>query len=177
MSRRFTAVTSPVLHALLGVFTLFLLVSSWWMMALPLPSKVWTYRTYPFQLHKNLGITMLLMLAIILYGRIVYLRASRNARAPMPASAVVQSVLLYALIFVCCLSGYLSSVYSGWPTRFWWMVTLPNWGYDNDRLNDFYGDIHTWSTYGVVAFMLIHISTATYRMFRGDRSLRWLMRL
>jgi cytochrome b561 len=175
--RRWTAM-NPVLHALLGVSTFFLLISSWWMMALPLPSKTFTYRAYPFQLHKNVGITMAVMLLVMLYGRLAYLRASRSAgRPPMPASAIVQSALLYGLIVACCLSGYLSSVYSGWPTRLWWMVTLPNWGYDNDALNDFYGDVHTWTTYGVVAVMVVHIATAAYRVFRGDRSAAWMLRL
>lgn len=171
---------APVLHVLIGVSTFFILVSSWWMMALPLPSKTFTYRAYPFQLHKNIGITMVAMMLVLLYGRLAHLRASRaaGAAAPrMPASAVIQTVLLYGLILVCCLSGYLSSVYSGWPTRFWWLITLPNWGYDNDALNDMFGDIHTWTTYGVVAVMIVHIGTATYRVFRSDRSVRWMLRL
>lgn len=178
VARRAWTAMNPLLHVLLGVCAFFVLVSSWWMMALPLPSKVFTYRAYPFQLHKNVGMTMAVMLLVMLYGRLAYLRASRAAGRPrMPASAVVQSVLLYGLIFVCCLSGYLSSVYSGWPTRLWWLVTLPNWGYDNDALNDFYGDIHTWTTYGIVAIMVMHIATATYRVFRGDRSAGWMLRL
>ena len=170
--------TTPLLHVLLGVSALFLLVSSWWMMALPLPSKIFTYRAYPFQLHKNVGMTMAVVLVVLLYGRLAYLRASRgSARPPMPASAIAQSVLLYGLIFACCLSGYLSSVYSGWPTRLWWLVTLPNWGYDNDALNEFYSEIHIWTTYGVVAMMMIHVGTATYRVFRADGSTRWMLRL
>jgi cytochrome b561 len=169
---------NPLLHAVLGVCTFFLLISSWWMMALPLPSKIFTYRAYPFQLHKNVGMTMAVMLMVLLYGRLAYLRASRAAARPaMPRSAVVQSVLLYGLIFACCLSGYLSSVYSGWPTRLWWLVTLPNWGYDNDALNEFYSEIHIWTTYGIVAIMIGHVGTATYRVFRGDRSVRWMLRL
>jgi cytochrome b561 len=171
---------NPILHVLLAASTFFVLVSSWWMMALPLPSKTFTYRAYPFQLHKNVGFTMVAMVLVMLYTRLAHLRASRasGAAAPrMPSSAVVQTVLLYVLILACCLSGYLSSVYSGWPTRLWWLVTLPNWGYDNDALNDLYADIHTWTTYGVVVVMIVHIGTATYRVFRGDRSVRWLLRL
>jgi len=171
---------NPLLHVLLGVCTFFLLISSWWMMALPLPSKVFTYRAYPFQLHKNVGMTMVVMLLVMLYGRLVYLRASRAAAVPrprMPRSAFVQSVLLYGLTLACCLSGYLSSVYSGWATRLWWVVTLPNWGYDNDALNELYSTIHIWTTYALVGIMMIHIGTATYRVFRNDRTVRWMLRL
>lgn len=180
MSSRRPTATNPLLHALIGVCTFFLLISSWWMMSLPLPSKVFTYRAYPFQLHKNVGITMAVVLLVLLYGRLTYLRASRAAgiaRPRMPMTAVVQSILLYGLILACCLSGYLSSVYSGWATRLWWVVSLPNWGYDNDWLNEFYATIHIWTTYGVVAIMMIHIGTATFRVFRNDRSVRWMLRL
>lgn len=169
--------TTPLLHVLLGICAFFLLISSWWMMALPLPSKIFTYRAYPFQLHKNVGMTMTVMLLVLLYGRMSYLRASRASRPPMPTSAIVQSVLLYGLIFACCLSGYLSSVYSGWPTRLWWLVTLPNWGYDNDSLNEFYSEVHIWTTYAVIAIMMFHVGTATYRVFRSDGSTRWMLRL
>lgn len=177
--RRLTAM-NPVLHVLISVSTFFLLISSWWMMALPLPSKVFTYRAYPFQLHKNVGITMAVLLLVMLYGRMMYLRAPTGTGVPrprMPRSALIQSVLLYGLIFACCLSGYLSSVYSGWATRLWWVVTLPNWGYDNDALNEFYSTIHIWTTYGIIAIMMIHIGTAAYRVFRNDRSVRWMLRL
>ena len=169
-----------LMHALIAVCTLFLLVSSWWMMALPLPSKVFTYRAYPFQLHKNVGITMLVFVMVMLYGRIAYLRATRgpaSARPRMPLWAVVENILLYGLVVACCLSGYLSSVYSGWTTRLWWLVDLPNWGYDNDQLNDLYADIHTWTTYALVAIIAIHIGTGAYRAFRGERSVRRMLRI
>jgi cytochrome b561 len=177
---KFLKSMDPLIHVLIGVSTFFVLVSSWWMMALPLPSKVFTYRAYPFQLHKNVGISMILLIFVLLYGRLAFLRAARKSHVPrpkMPLTAVIQSVMLYALVFVCCVSGYLSSVYSGWATRFWWVITLPNWGYDNDWLNDFYANIHTWSTYGLVAMMTLHIGTATYRAFRGDRSVKWMLRV
>jgi cytochrome b561 len=180
IARRGGRSLNPVVHVLLAASTFFVLVSSWWMMALPLPSKTFTYRAYPFQLHKNVGFTMAAMVLVMLYTRLAHVRASRTAGAAaprMPWSAVVQTVLLYVLILACCLSGYLSSVYSGWPTKLWWLVTLPNWGYDNDALNDLYAGIHTWTTYGVVVVMIVHIGTATYRVFRGDRSVRWLLRL
>ena len=176
---RFTA-TSPIMHVLIAVCTFFILISSWWMMALPLPSKVFTYRVYPFQLHKNLGITIVIFAAVMLYGRLSLRRAARAAAASsrgMPTSAIVQHVLLYGLLLACCISGYLSSVYSGWATRFWWLVTLPNWGYDSDQLNVFYSDIHLWTTYGLIAIMAIHIGVASYRGFRNEGIVRSMLHL
>ena len=50
--------TAVILHWILAVSIFFLFVSSWWMLGLPLPSKELTFREFPFQLHKNIGITL-----------------------------------------------------------------------------------------------------------------------
>jgi cytochrome b561 len=179
MIQRLIRTTGPVMHVLIAVSSMFLFVSSWWMMALPLPSKIFTYRAFPFQLHKNIGITMVLLVLILLYARLAHMRAAKKAGTKVrpPWWARLQDAVLYGLVLVCALSGYFSSVYSGWPTRFWWLVTLPNWGYDNDALNDLYGDIHTWTSYGLIAIIAVHIGIATYAAFRNEKFVRRMLRL
>ena len=169
--------TASVVHVLIAVSTLFLFVSSWWMMALPLPSKVFTYRAFPFQLHKNVGITIALLAGIMGYARVAHMRSRKGAgmTARMPISAVVQDALLYGLVVACVLSGYLSSVYSGWPTRFWWLVNLPNWGYDNDALTEFYAAIPTWTSYGLLVVIGVHIGVAAYNTFRNEGFVRRML--
>jgi cytochrome b561 len=171
--------TGPVMHVAIAASAMFLFVSSWWMMALPLPSKIFTYRAYPFQLHKNLGITMVALVLVMLYARIAYVRAMKKAglKTRIPVSTAVQDVFLYGLTLTCAVSGYLSSVYSGWPTRLWWLISLPNWGYDNDALNDMYADVHTWTSYGLIAIIAVHIGVATYASFRNEGFVRRMLRL
>jgi cytochrome b561 len=140
---------APLIHALIAVGVFFVLISSWWMMALPLPSKVFTYRAFPFQLHKNVGITVVFLVAVLLYG----------------------------LVLACCISGYLSSSYSGWRTRLWWLVDLPNWGYDNDELNILYSDIHNWTCYGLLVVIAVHIGNVIYAAFRNEGTARRMLRL
>jgi len=179
MLTKLVKTTGPLMHVLIAASTLFLFLSSWWMMALPLPSKTWTYRAFPFQLHKNVGITMVALLLVMLYARLAYVRAMKRAGAKtrIPLSAAVQDSLLYGLVLVCAVSGYLSSVYSGWPTRFWWLVTLPNWGYDNDALNDMYADVHRASSYGLLLIAAVHIFVAAYASFRNEGFVRRMLRL
>jgi cytochrome b561 len=179
MLQKLVKTTGPVMHVLIAVSTVFLFLSSWWMMALPLPSKVFTYRAFPFQLHKNVGITMVALVLVLLYARIAYVRAMKAAgvRTRMPRSTTIQDVLLYGLVLVCAVSGYLSSVYSGWPTRLWWLISLPNWGYDNDTLNDFYADVHRASSYALLAIAAVHVGVATYATFRNEGFVRRMLRL
>ncbi len=49
------------------------------MLGLPLPSKVLTFRELPFQLHKNMGITLVLLLALLLYVRFKHRPARENS--------------------------------------------------------------------------------------------------
>ena len=64
--------TAVIMHWLMAVSIFFLFVSSWWMLGLPFPSADFTYRVFPFQLHKSLGITVVFVLGIFLYARLKY---------------------------------------------------------------------------------------------------------
>ena len=166
------------LHWILAVSIFFLFLSSWWMLALPMPSETFTYRAFPFQLHKNLGITLVLVLALLLYVRFRHRPGPIAEMRPwMRRLAVVDHVILYVLVIACCVSGYLSSSYSGWSTTLWWVVELPNWGYENEALNILYSDIHLWTCWALLAVMAVHISGALYHAFRNDGVVRRMLRL
>ena len=141
------------------------------MLSLPLPSEEFTYRVLPFQLHKNIGITLLILLLMLLYIRI------RNRpvpdvtvkQSPLPLKlAIIDHALLYLLIGACCISGYLSSSFSGWDTSFWLLLNLPGWGYEDDGLNMLYSDIHLWTCWALLAVIAVHISAALYHGFSND---------
>jgi len=167
-----------VLHWLIALSIFFLFASSWWMLSLPLPSEVYTYRELPFQLHKNIGITLLFALFILLYLGIKY-RSTTQAKLPalQRKLARLDHIILYLLISACCLSGYLSSSFSGWDTTVWWLVNLPAWGAENDALNILFSDIHLWTCWALLAVLSIHISAALYHAFASDGAIARMFRL
>ena len=169
--------TAVIVHWLIAVSIFFLFASSWWMLALPLPSDVFTYREFPFQLHKNIGITLVALLAILLFVRMRHRPAPPAVSPWMRRLAAVDHVVLYVLIVAACVSGYLSSSYSGWGTTLWWVVDLPNWGYENEELNVFFSDIHLWTCWGLLAVAAVHISGAVYHAFRDDGIVRRMLRV
>ena len=177
MSRRDLRSTLPLIHSLIAVSIFFVFVSSWWMMALPLPSKTFTYRAIPFQLHKNVALTVVVLVLVLLYARLRHFLTAGGSRSRLRGVSLVQHVLLYLLVLACCISGYLSSAYSGWPTRVWWLFDLPNWGRDDDALNILYSNIHSWTAYGVLAIVAVHIGNAVYHAFRNDGLVRRMIRL
>jgi cytochrome b561 len=172
--------TSVLLHSILAVSIVFLFLSSWWMLALPLPSRELRFREIPFQLHKNIGFTLLAVMALMLYDRF------RRRPAPVTGTsmkpwmrklATADHVLLYLLTASVCVSGYMSSAHTRWDTALWWAITLPRIAAPNEEMNEFYSDIHLWTAWALLAFTAVHISGTLYHAFRNDgivrRMLRW----
>jgi cytochrome b561 len=173
--------SAVISHWLIAVSIFFLFVSSWWMLALPLPSEVLRFREFPFQLHKNIGITIVFLLLVLLYVRSRH-RPVGDGASPelsplMRKLATLDHIVLYVLILASCVSGYLSSSYSGWGTTLWWMVDLPNWGREDEQLNVLYSDIHLWTCWGLLAFIAVHIAGAVYHAFCNDGVVRRMLRL
>jgi len=166
-------------HAFIAISVFFLFVSSWWMLALPLPSDVFRYREFPFQLHKNLGITIMLLLIAVALIRAV----RRQALAAIPAETdamhrlrLIGHVALYVLIFAVCITGYMSSSYSGWATTWWWLIEFPYWGHENEELNQLYSDLHLVACWGLLIAMAAHIAAALSHAFRNDGVVRRIVR-
>lgn len=167
-----------VLHWLTAAAVFFLFVSSWWMLALPLPSENFTYRELPFQLHKNIGITVLIVVIVMIAVRIKSkMNKPQMARTRLEKLADLDHMLTYFLITACCLSGYLSSSFSGWETTWWWLVNFPTWSEENDVLNILFSDIHMWTCWALLAAIALHIGAALYHIFRNDEAIIKMFRL
>jgi cytochrome b561 len=172
--------TALILHWFVAVSTFFLFISSWWMLGLPLASAEFRFREIPFQLHKNLGITLVAAIIVMIYVRFKHRpqpELSRILPSRVAKLATIDHVILYVLIFACCVSGYLSSSYSGWGTALWWLIDLPDWGYENEELNILYSDFHLWTCWLLLAVVAVHIGGVVYHAFRNDGVIRRMLHL
>ena len=167
-----------VMHWLVAIGVFFLFVSSWWMLSLPLPSEDFTYRQLPFQLHKNVGITIMVMIVAMIAISIVKKRKKLQIqKSRLERMASLDHLLTYFLIIACCISGYLSSSFSGWETTLWWLVELPAWSEENDDLNILFSDIHLWACWALLSVVSVHIGAALYHAFRNDDVIDKMFRL
>lgn len=172
--------TAVILHWLLAVSIFFLFISSWWMMGLPLPSEELRFREFPFQLHKNIGIMLVFVIALLIYVRFKHRPAPEQSSSMKPwmhKLAWIDHVVLYLLILAVCVSGYLSSAHTRWETIVWWLVEIPRIAKADEEMNEFYSEIHLWTAWALLAVIAVHISGALYHAFRNDgivrRMLRW----
>jgi len=150
-------VVAIVLHWLIAalIFTLFGI--GWYMGALPDgPDRSWF-----IALHKSLGLTVL--------GLVVLRLAWRLSHPPPPfprtlpswerLAAVMNHRILYLLMFIQPISGYLSSSFSGYKTRYFG-IPLPHWGWKDEALNTFFNTIHVVDAYLLFALVTLHVLAA-----------------
>lgn len=86
----------------------------------------------------------------------------------MDRLASIDHLTIYFLVAACCVSGYLSSSFSGWDTSFWWVINLPAWSGESDSLNILFSDIHMWTCWLLLAVLMMHIAAAIYHAFADD---------
>lgn len=161
-----------LLHWLMAVLILGMLVLGLYMADLPNGPE----RSRLIALHKSTGLTLLGLWALRLAWR------ARHAPPPypdvMPAwqrrAARANVVMLYVLLVLQPLSGYLSSSFSGYSTKLWG-IPLPQWGWEHPGLNHFFNFVHATSARALMLFIAIHLCGAALHALRRDGVVRRML--
>lgn len=117
-----------------------------------------------FIFHKNVGVVILLLVFLRLVLRAV------SSPAPLPASvpewqrraAAVSHFMLYALLIVMAVSGYVRVVAGGFPIEMLDALGAPRLAPRSDDLADTAKAIHAATRFVLVAFIILHISAAAF---------------
>ncbi len=157
-----------VLHWLIALLIALMFALGWYMTDLPEgPDRSWY-----FALHKSIGLSIFALVVVRLAWRV------RHPPPPLPAhfarwraaTAHATHRLLYLLMFFQPISGYLSSSFSGYKTRFFG-VPLPHWGWRDEALNELLSGIHEASSVLLITLILLHFTGALAHLFKpGDRT-------
>lgn len=159
---------SILLHWVMALLILVLFLLGWYMVDLPKSSAE---RTYFFSLHKSVGLTV---------ATLAVLRIGWRIRSPglAPASglaewqrrlSVVTHRLLYAFMVLQPLSGYLSSSFSGYTTRFWG-IPLPQWADEDWVVNELFTGVHELSSMALLALISLHFCGALAHLWTGHEN-------
>lgn len=149
-----------LLHWLIAVAVIVQFGWGWWMQ--DIPKQPIGPRVDAFNLHKSLGLTILALMCIRLSWRWQH---PPPTLPPMPrwqsSLAHANHVALYACLFVMPVAGYLGSVFSGFPVKYFG-ITLPAWGWKDPALKEFMSSVHYVTSWILAGAVLLHIAGALH---------------
>jgi len=158
------------LHWLMAVLVLGMLGLGLYMADLPKGPE----RSELIALHKSIGITLAMLLALRLAWRASHPPPPYPVAMPgwQQRAAHANAFALYVLLFVQPVSGYLSSSFSGYKTSYFG-VPLPNWGWDSPQLNAIFNSIHVASSRLLIALVTLHLAAVAFHaLIRRDGVVR-----
>lgn len=167
---------SIALHWVMAIAVFGLFALGYWMVDLDYYSE-W-YRKAP-ALHKSIGISLLTLWLIRLVWRLIQTspKASVAHKKWELKVAKTAHVLLYSLMLVIMLSGYLISTADGRGIAVFELITIPSLGEFFVNQEDIAGDIHEWLAYCLIGLATLHALAALKHHFidKDDTLIRMLL--
>ena len=125
-------------------------------------------RADAFNLHKSVGLALLALTLVRLGWRLLH------PPPPLRGLPEWQRVLaswthrlLYACVMVQPIAGYLGSVFSGYPVK-WFGLTLPAWGYASVPIKDAMSAVHLVNSFLLLGLVLLHVAGALTHALARD---------
>jgi len=152
---RYTRV-AVVFHWLVAALVILELGWGWWMQEIPKQPP--GQRADAFNLHKSIGLTVLLLMVARLGWRLAH---PPPPLPPMPAwnarLALANHTVMYAAVFALTIGGYLGSAWSGFPVKFFG-YTLPSWSAAQPVLKEWASTVHLIASWVLVVALTLHIA-------------------
>jgi cytochrome b561 len=165
-STRYTR-TAIFLHWLVAVLVLGQFGWGWLMQEIPKsPSGI---RADAFNFHKSLGLCLLALMLFRLGRRLLRPAPPWPERMPRWQRGLADTThaMLYVALIVMPLAGYLGSVFSGYPVK-WFGIALPAWGADIPTVKEAMRTTHLVTSFALLGLVSLHVGGALYHAVRGD---------
>ena len=159
-----------LLHWIVAALVLAQATWGWWMQGIAKqPPGV---RADAFNLHKSVGLVILALMLVRLAWRLTHPPPPLDGLPRWQAVAArTTHRLFYVALLVMPLSGYLGSVFSGYPVR-WFGVRLPAWGWSDPAIKDLMSGIHLATSLVLVAAIVLHVAAALRHALAHDGTMR-----
>jgi cytochrome b561 len=158
--------TAVVLHWL--VAALFVGQFAWGWLMQEIPKAPPGMRADAFNVHKSIGLCLLGLMLFRLGWRIAHPPPPLPSMPSWQAGlARVTHAALYVALIVQPIAGYLGSVWSGYPVK-WFGVTLPAWGSKSVALKDAMSEVHLATSFVLLMLVALHVAGALHHALRGD---------
>ena len=155
--------TAIVLHWIIAAAVIGQIGLGWWMQEIPkIPVGP---RVNAFNLHKSIGLTVLMLMVVRLAWRATHRPPSLPSMPTWQAKAArINHWVLYACLFIQPLTGYLGSAVSGYPVLYFGFV-LPSWAPKSVFLKDLLSVVHLVDSGILAAAIAIHVAAALKHQF------------
>lgn len=184
--------TAIVLHWLIALGVLFMLALGWFMTDLPREGAksnaydlfnlgIYTWqlaeevspRTFYFNLHKSIGVTLLALIAFRVFWRLTHqppaLLSSLKAWERKLADAAHK--ILYVLMIAMPVSGLLMALYSKYGVKWFGIKILP--GLDDKAVREIFLAMHEWIGVAFALLIALHIVGALkHKFINKDETLK-----
>jgi cytochrome b561 len=133
-------------------------------------------RADAFNTHKSIGLAILALTLLRLGWRL------RHPAPPLPPMPRWQRTLargnhgvLYAALVLMAVSGYVGSVFSGYPVKAFGVV-LPAWGWKDEGIKSLMSSVHLATSWLLLAAIALHVAGALrHALVAGDRVLERML--
>lgn len=147
--------TAILLHWLIAATVIAQFAWGWWMQTIPKAPP--GPRADAFNVHKSIGLTLLALMVVRLCWRVAH---RPPALPPMPQwqskLARADHIVLYAALFAMPIAGYIGSVFSGYPVKYFGLA-LPAWGWKDAGVKDIFSSLHYGTSWVLFAAVVLHL--------------------
>ncbi|HET9728996.1 MAG TPA: cytochrome b/b6 domain-containing protein [Acidimicrobiia bacterium] len=159
--------TAVLLHWMIAALLFAEFAHGWWMQEIPKqPPGI---RADAFNMHKSVGLLLLALVLVRLGWRLAHRPPVLLPVARWQAVlAKSNHVLLYAMMVAMPLSGYLGSVFSGYPIK-WFGLMLPAWGWADPAIKELMSSVHLATSWILLASTSLHVAGTIKHALAGER--------
>jgi cytochrome b561 len=149
-----------VLHWLMAIAIIGMLIAGFVVSGIPKDDPT---RHLVLGLHKSFGISLFALAALRLLSRLFTTVPSLPEVIPSMQRAIVQAahVVVYALMLLMPLSGYVMSISMGQPVR-WFGLAVPRLLAEDRARGLMAGNVHGAAAYVLIALLVLHIGAVAW---------------
>lgn len=151
--------TTMLLHWLVALLLVGQFAFGWYLQEIPRGTPA---RGYFVNLHKSCGLLIGLLILLRLGWRLTHVPPPLPDSVPpwQQQAASASHSLLYVLMLVMPLSGYIASNFSRFGINFFNVLPLAPWGIDNKLVYAFFNQTHIVSSWLLLALVVVHVLAA-----------------
>lgn len=158
---RHYSLTAVLLHWLIALLLIAQFTFGWYLGEIP---RGVPERGYFVNLHKSTGMVIGLLILFRLGWRLTHSPPPLPPNTTVPRwqqrAAVASHCLLYVLMLVMPLSGYIASNFSKYGVNFFNAVKFAPWGSEDKLVYAFFNQMHKTSSLLLLALVIVHVLAA-----------------